>query len=103
VEGLCTDINELFQSLSQKIGKLSEALSRTSNYWESVDKYLKRGNIRGELSQAASTFQEFKAAMTSLSACLSKPADLFKGPILHISTQNRKNLDPITDVSPHHY
>jgi hypothetical protein len=86
-------------ALSQKIIKLTESLSRTSNYWESVDKYLKRGNLRGEVSQAAATFQEFKAALTSVSACLSKPAELFKGPIQHISTQNRKNLEPITDVT----
>lgn len=99
VEGLCTEIHELFTSITQKIAKLSEALNKTSNYWESVDKYLKRGNMKGEVSSVAQMFQEFKTTLLSFSSTLAKPADLFKGAILHVSTQNRKNLDSVTDVS----
>lgn len=99
VDGLCTEIHDLFTSITQKIAKLSEALNKTSNYWESVDKYLKRGNLKGEVSTVAQMFQEFKTTLLSFSSTLSKPADLFKGAILHVSTQNRKNLDSVTDVS----
>lgn len=98
MEGLCTDIHDLFTSITQKIAKLSEALNKTSNYWESVDKYLKRGNLKSEVSAVAQMFQDFKTTLTSFSSTLAKPADLFKGAILHVSTQNRKNLDSVTDV-----
>lgn len=65
-----------------------------------MDKYLKRGNLKGEVSQVAQMFQEFRTSLNSFSSALAKPAELFKGAILHVSTQSRKNLEPITDVTP---
>lgn len=99
MEQLTQEISYCFDEIAKKTTEISTILSKTSDYWEGVEKLLKARNLTSLQPTLSTEYRYFKSACLSYSASLARPSELFKTSLNSLFKNTKKNLDPIYDVT----
>lgn len=94
---MALEISDHFEQISKKYLELGNLLSKSGDYWESAEKYFK-DTIQIEGLSLSENLKYLKAACLSSSSSLMKPVELFKTNIHHFSRNNRKSIEPLSEM-----